>query len=61
MEAVFLEPKLTMVISHCRLKVQKSVHSELVKTEVQSVHVKLGRQARFAVVQNQVKMSKTAS
>ena len=31
---LFLEPMLTMVISHCRLKVQKSVYSELLKTEV---------------------------
>ena len=50
-----------MVISHCRLKVQKSVCSELLKTEVQTVQVKLGRQTRLAVVQNQIKMSKTAS
>ena len=38
-----------------RLKVQKSVFCELLKTEVFSVQVKLERQTRLAVVQHQVK------
>ena len=53
----FLSQSRSVNVKVSRLKVQKSVYSVLLKTEVWAVHVKLGRQARFAVAQNQVKMS----